>query len=167
MVLARSNVADEVRERGAVLNGLVTEDDRGRVRLAAASQGVEVKQAPLEGSLDGVSASGIRQGEEATVVCREGHHEPSRSERSLVQSDPQDLVGERVVVELRVGDQSIDGNQAPGVGPAELRPRVSSHLGTLGRRAVTSPELSTEQVSTPLMRTGGHSTAAKRLAEAT
>jgi len=49
----------------------------------------------------------------------------------LVQGDPEDLIGEWVVVKFRVGGQSIDGDQAPGVRPAEPRPRVLCHLGTL------------------------------------
>ena len=146
---ARSNVATNFAVSWALLDRLVAQDHGRRMRLATSSEGVEVEQARLESCVDGVRATGVRQRQEATVVGRERDHELARPEGPLVEGDAEDLIGERVVVELRIGCQGIDGDQVCGVHPPGPRPRVSSHPGRLGRRVVTPGELSPGQASGP------------------
>jgi hypothetical protein len=124
---------EEVRRSRAVDHRLVTEDDGGSLLLTSASDRVEVRQTGLERQVHGVGASGPEERQEAPVICGERDHELPRSEGTLVQGDPEDLVGQRVVLELRIRLHPVDDDQAVCGPPRAVPGLASCHSGTVGR----------------------------------
>lgn len=77
-------------------------------------------QAALESHRDGVRAPGIGQDEETTVVRRERDQQLSRAESSLVQGHAEDLLGEWIVIEVRIGCQCVDDDDVRASQPADV-----------------------------------------------